>query len=291
MRIANHDDRLTLVVDGRGIDIETASGGRFSADVHAAYRRWDELLEWYAEQVDPGAGFELDPALLGPPSPLPAQVFAVGLNYPDHVAEGGYTRPEVPTIFTKFPTSITGPYGQVTLPGGNVDWEVELVAVIGRKIPVPIEPEHAWRFVAGLTAGQDISERITQHRPPTPQFSLGKSFAGFGPLGPVLVTPDEFADPDDLELTCSLNGAVVQSARTSSAIFGVPEIISYLSGVVTMLPGDVIFTGTPHGVGRARRPPLFLKPGDVLESTVEHIGTMRHVFVAEADHLIQAGRG
>jgi 2,4-diketo-3-deoxy-L-fuconate hydrolase len=291
MRIANHDSRLTLVGggldSGHGLDVEELSANRFPADVHAAYERWDELRSWAAAlphlfgtlgTAGTAGGFTLDPALLGPPSPRPAQVFAVGLNYADHAAESGHPRPEAPMVFTKFPTSLTGPHGKIALPPGTVDWEVELVVVIGPRIAGPLEPADAWSHVAGLTVGQDLSERITQLRRPAPQFSLGKSFPGFGPLGPVLVTPDEFADPDDLALSCRLNGETVQSSRTSRMIFGVPELLSYLSRVVTLLPGDVVFTGTPEGVGQSREPPRFLRPGDVLESEIEGIGALRHTF-------------
>lgn len=280
MRIANYGSRLTLVDGGRGLDVEKLSESRFPADVHDAYEHWQELQAWAASLPEVPGGFTLDPALLGPPSPRPAQVFAIGLNYADHVAEGGHPQPEAPTVFTKFPTSLTGPYGEITLPPGTVDWEVELAVVIGRPTAGPLDPRDAWSSVAGLTVGLDLSERITQHRPPAPQFSLGKSFPGFGPLGPVLVTPDEFADPDDLALSCRLNGKTMQSSRTSRMIFGVPALLSYLAGIVTLLPGDVVFTGTPDGVGQARKPPLFLRPGDVLECEVEGIGALRHTFVA-----------
>lgn len=282
MKIVNYDGRATLVMGGHGLDVEQASAGRFGSDVQEMYRRWDELREWAAQssaQLAAMAGFELDEERLGAPSPRPAQVIAIGLNYADHAAEGGFALPETPAVFTKFPTSITGPYGDIVLPDGKVDWEVELVAVIGREADnVPVSA--AWSHVAGLTVGQDISERITQHRPPAPQFSLGKSFPGFGPMGPALVTPDEFEDPDDIALSSSVNGEQVQNSRTGQLIFSVPEIVSYVSGIMRLLPGDVIFTGTPAGVGKGRTPPRYLTSGDVLESTVEHIGTMRHRFVS-----------
>ncbi|MEH1124990.1 fumarylacetoacetate hydrolase family protein [Micromonospora sp. CPCC 206061] len=280
MRIANHDGRLTVLVAGRGIDVERASGGRFAADMSTVYGRWDEFRDWWSRQ-SPSAlmDFEVDPGLLRAPSPRPAQVFALGLNYAKHVAEGGLGGlPDAPVVFTKFPTSITGPYAEVILPKGNVDWEIELVAVVGRRTPGPVGVESGWEYVAGLTVGQDLSERIMQHRPPAPQFSLGKSFPGFAPLGPVLVTADEFDNPDDIALTCRLNGNTVQRDRTSSMIFAVPEIVAYLSGIVTLLPGDLIFTGTPEGVGRVRNPPVFIQPGDVLESEIENIGTIRQTF-------------
>ncbi len=139
----------------------------------------------------------------------------------------------------------------------------------------------AWEVVAGLTAGQDLSDRDIQWRPSsTPQFGLGKSLAGFAPLGPTLVTPDEYPDPDDIELACFLNEEEVQRSSTSQMLISIPEIISYLSGIVTLLPGDVIFTGTPSGIGMTRTPPRYLAPGDRLESFVQGVGTMSHTFTA-----------
>ena len=159
------------------------------------------------------------------------------------------------------------------LPSGSVDYEIELVAVIGR-FTERVRASAAWRHVAGLMIGQDLSDRVVQMRPPAPQFSLGKSFPGFGPTGPWLVSPDEFDDPDDLALTCKLNGEVVQASRTSDLIFSVGEIIERVSAITPMLPGDLVFTGTPAGVGIGRTPPLFLAADDVLESTIEGIGTI-----------------
>ena len=138
----------------------------------------------------------------------------------------------------------------------------------------------AWDYVAGLSVGQDISERILQMATTPPQFSLGKSYPGFGPVGPWLVTPDEFDNPEDLELGCLINGEQMQKARTSQLIFGVSELIEQLSRVTPLLPGDVIFTGTPSGVGLGRNPQRWLAPGDVLTSYIEGIGEMRHGFLA-----------
>jgi 2-keto-4-pentenoate hydratase/2-oxohepta-3-ene-1,7-dioic acid hydratase in catechol pathway len=184
------------------------------------------------------------------------------------------TVPEVPATFTKFPASLSGPFDEVELSGETVDWEVELVVVIGRKAD-RVSTDSAWDHVAGLTVGQDISDRTLQFAA-AGQFSLGKSYRGYGPMGPWLVTVDEFANPDDLELGCRLNGEEVQRDRTSDLIFTVPQLISTLSGVLALLPGDVIFTGTPAGVGIVRQPPKFLAPGDVLESWIEGIGTIRN---------------
>jgi 2-keto-4-pentenoate hydratase/2-oxohepta-3-ene-1,7-dioic acid hydratase in catechol pathway len=280
MRIANLNGRLCLIVDGGAVDVHAASGGQFAADPAAVYSRWPEFTAWAASAALP-APAPFAPGALGSPSPAPRQAFGIGLNYDDHAAESGFARPDAtPPVFTKFPSCITGGYGQIELPpDGHTDWEVELVAVIGvtaYRVPAAA----AWAYVAGLTIGQDISERITQLASSPPQFSMGKSFPGFGPVGPWLVTLDEFADADDLELSCSVNGEQMQKSRTSNLIFGVPALIEQLSRVTPLLPGDVIFTGTPSGVGMARTPPRWLAPGDVVTSYIEGIGEMRHTFVA-----------
>ncbi|MEW5625430.1 fumarylacetoacetate hydrolase family protein [Streptomyces hydrogenans] len=280
MRIANISGRLALVVDGRAVDVEKASGGRFSADPQAVYERWEEFRSWAAAAELP-AGTALDPAELGSPAPAPRQTLAIGLNYRDHAAESGFAVPEgLPPVFTKFVTSITGPVTEVKLPtGGDTDWEVELVAVIGRRAEGVHEAD-AWSHVAGLAVGQDISERVGQLTGPAPQFSLGKSHPGFAPIGPWLVTPDEFDDPDDLELRCAVNGEEVQKGRTRDLVLSVPALIARLSAVLPLLPGDVVFTGTPAGVGIGRDPRRFLAAGDVLVSSVEGIGELRQTFVA-----------
>jgi 2-keto-4-pentenoate hydratase/2-oxohepta-3-ene-1,7-dioic acid hydratase in catechol pathway len=203
----------------------------------------------------------------------------VALNYRAHAAESGNAAPSDPLLFAKFVSAFTGPVTEVALPPGEVDWECELVAVVSRSAR-RIGAGDAWSYVAGLTVGQDLSERVLQRSGPVPQFGLAKSHAGFAPTGPVLVTPDELTDPDDLELGCEVNGQTMQSARTSLMIFPVPALIAYLSTVVTLLPGDVIFTGTPSGVGMGRTPPVFLAPGDHLRSWVEGIGELHQRFVA-----------
>jgi 2-keto-4-pentenoate hydratase/2-oxohepta-3-ene-1,7-dioic acid hydratase in catechol pathway len=158
--------------------------------------------------------------------------------------------------------------------GGSTDWEVELVAVIGRRADRVAESD-AWAYVAGLTVGQDISDRKLQFAAGS-QFSMGKSRRGYGPIGPWVVTMDELDDPQDLALGCSVNGETMQDARTSDLIFDLPQLVAELSAVLPLLPGDVIFTGTPHGVGVARNPPRFLQPGDTLETWIEGIGTIRN---------------
>jgi 2-keto-4-pentenoate hydratase/2-oxohepta-3-ene-1,7-dioic acid hydratase in catechol pathway len=277
MRIANLAGRLTLIDGARAIDVAEASGGRFGPDVQPVYDRFEEFRGWAADAPLP-AGTGYDPASLGAPAPAPRQLFAIGLNYRAHASESGFAEPASPPVFTKFATSITGPYTQVELPAGHVDWEVELVAVLG-KHAYRVTEDDAWSHVAGLTVGQDISERTLQAAGPAPQFSLGKSFPGFTPMGPWLVTPDELANPDDLELSCAVDGEQVQKSRTSELIFPVPALIARLSAVLPLLPGDVIFTGTPAGVGMGRTPQRYLQPGEVLTSRIEGIGDLRQTFI------------
>ena len=279
MRFGNVGGRMQLVVGDGMVDVEAASAGRLPADPVAALDRWDALAEWAcsaAGALEPTA--PLAGAALLAPVPRPRQVFGVGLNYRLHVAEGARDVPEEPAVFTKFPSCIAGPTSEIPVGSETVDWEVELVVALGRaarRVPV----ERAWDHVAGLMVGQDISDRAVQRRPPA-QWSLAKSFSGFGPTGPFLVTVDDVPDRDDLELGCSVNGEEVQKARTSDLIFPVPELVSRLSHIVTLWPGDLIFTGTPSGVGYARTPPRFLHAGDLLTSYIEGIGELRNRCVA-----------
>jgi 2-keto-4-pentenoate hydratase/2-oxohepta-3-ene-1,7-dioic acid hydratase in catechol pathway len=280
MRIANLRQRLSLIAVDGAVDVQTASDGRFDADPAAVYARWREFTDWAASATLPAAE-PFAASDLGSPSPSPRQVYGIGLNYADHAAESGFAKPDAaPPVFTKFPSCIIGPQAPIALPaGGHTDWEVELVVIIG-VTAARVPASSAWDHVAGLAVGQDVSERILQLAATPPQFSLGKSYPGFGPVGPWLVTPDEFGNPDDLELSCAINGEEVQKGRTSDLIFGVGELIEQLSAVTPLLPGDVIFTGTPSGVGMGRSPQRFLAPGDVLTSYIEDIGEMRHTFVA-----------
>ena len=281
MKLANAHGRATLVVDGRGVDIERLSEGAFGPEIQSIYRQWDAFLAASAAfniaEAVKGAD-DLDEASLLSPAPSPRQVFAIGLNYRAHAEESGMTIPSVPATFTKFPASLAGPFADIERVGETVDWEVELVVVIGRDAYRVAETD-GWSHVAGLTVGQDISERTVQFAAGS-QFSLGKSFKGFGPMGPWLVTPDEFDNPDDIGLRCSLNGEVMQDSHTSDLIFNVPQLIAELSAILPLLAGDVIFTGTPAGVGVVRKPPRFLQVGDVLETTIDGIGTLRNHVIA-----------
>lgn len=273
MRIANLRGRLVLITATGAVDVEEASQGRFGHDPSAVYRDWQDFVAWSASATLP-AGRPFDESSLGAPVSEPGQVFAIGLNYRGHAAEGGVDVPLEPPVFTKFRTSLTGPYGDLELPTGTVDWEAELVAVIGREAR-HVAAVDAWEYVAGLTLGQDYSERTRQLVPPAPQFSLAKSFPGFSPIGPVVVTLDEFSDPADLEIGCAINGEQVQKARTSDLIFSIPVLIERLSAVLPLQPGDLLFTGTPSGVGVARNPQRFLVAGDEVVTWAEGIGELR----------------
>jgi 2,4-diketo-3-deoxy-L-fuconate hydrolase len=272
MKLANHDGRAAIVLDDSIADVHDASGGRFGPDLTSVYDDWPAFVDLAAGVTTATA--PLVEANLRCPVPSPRQVFAIGLNYRSHAEESGMALPSVPATFTKFPASLSGPFDDIEIVGGTVDWEVELVAVIGTRAD-RVDEADAWSHVAGLTVGQDISDRTLQFAAGS-QFSLGKSRRGYGPMGPWLVTLDEVPDPDDLALGCSVDGETVQDARTSDLIFSVSRLVAELSAVLPLLPGDVLFTGTPSGIGATRQPPRFLQPGQVLETWIEGIGTIRN---------------
>jgi len=279
MRVGNLAGRATLFTADGAVDIGKASDGQFSSDPQELWSRWAEFRAWADTDAVVGVGGEqFDPDELEAPVPRPPQVFALALNYDGHVAEAGRERPSEPAVFTKFPSSLTGPYGEIALVSDSVDWEVELVVVVGRgghRIPVAEAAEH----IAGFTVGQDISDRRMQVAGSFPQFGMAKSHPGFSPVGPWVVTLDEFDDPFDLELGCAVDDVTVQDGRTADLIIGVRELIAYLSSVVTLLPGDLIFTGTPGGVGAGRTPPTYLHAGQVLRTWISGIGEMQHRLV------------
>ena len=281
MRLANLDGRAALVFETEdgilALDVETASKGEFDSDPQAVYSGWSAFANWAASVAPDGE--PVDRARLGPPVPRPRQVFAIGINYAEHAAESGYPAGSLPVTFTKFPSSLAGPDAQVELPPGSIDWEVELVVVIshgGRNL----NREDAWKHIAGLTIGQDLSEREGQNAGSKPQYSLAKSHAGFSPTGPWLVSTDEFPNPDDLAISSTLSGEVMQSSRTSKMIYTVSDLIFELSSVCELYPGDIIFSGTPAGVGNARTPKRFIGPDDDLLSEIEGIGHIHNTFRA-----------
>ena len=276
MRLFNLADRLSTFVDGAVVDVATASDNHFSPEPQRMFEDWQGLAEWGRSANARGAG-EVDLQQVHAPVPRPPQVFAIGLNYQAHAEEGVFSVPEEPTVFTKFPSCIVGPSHAVELPV-DTDWEIELVVAVSRHAH-RVSAADAMSFIAGYTIGQDLSDRVLQRKGPAPQWSLGKSRYGYGPTGPWLVTLDEFDDPLDLAIHDTLAGETLQDSRTSLLIFDIPVLIEYLSGLCPLMPGDLIFTGTPEGVGYARKPPRFLHPGDVLTSTIEGIGDLVTRFV------------
>jgi 2,4-diketo-3-deoxy-L-fuconate hydrolase len=258
---------------GRWFDASRVSDGVISADPMATWLQLDELHRVSGTIDDAESDGNLSNADVRPPIPSPRSVFAVGLNYQSHADEANMKLPNAPLIFTKFPSCLTGPNDPVILGGSTDDYEAELVVVIGRG-GRNIRHEDAWDHVGGLTVGQDISDRALQFAAEPAHFDLGKSRDTYGPIGPIVVSTDSFADAGDLLITCDVNGERRQDDRTSNLIFDVPTLISYLSGILTLSPGDVIFTGTPEGVGAASL--RFLADGDVITTTIEGIGTLQN---------------
>jgi len=278
MRIGNLAGRAILVRDGRFVDVERASGGAVPADPMAALAALDRL----AEITVPDDAPVLDETLLGPPVPRPSKIVAAALNYRKHAEEANLPIPERPALFARFPSALSGPAQEIALPPGRdqVDWEAEIVLAVGRRAR-HVSAADAWSYVAGVTAGQDVSDRAAQFEGPS-QFTMAKSHDTFAPTGPLLVTLDELGDPDDLGLRCRLNGETVQDGRSSDLIFSAGELIAAASAVCTLEPGDLLFTGTPAGVGWGMEPQRFLVPGDLLETELEGVGTLRNRCVAAA---------
>jgi 2-keto-4-pentenoate hydratase/2-oxohepta-3-ene-1,7-dioic acid hydratase in catechol pathway len=275
IRLANVQHRASLVIGEQVVDVERASNRRFPADPMGVLANWDAFVDWAAGVGPVAATGRLDETMLGPPVPHPSKVFAIGLNYKSHAQEAGLPLPAQPMVFTKFPNCLIGPRADVELSSEHVDWEVELVVVIGRRAR-RIAEERAHDYVAGYCAGQDISDRRLQFSDQPPQFSMGKSIDTFGPIGPAVVSLDAFSDVDDLALTCDVGGERMQSARTSDMVFGVAPLVAYLARFCTLEPGDIIFTGTPSGVGSVRQPRRYLKAGEEIVSTIEGVGTLRN---------------
>jgi 2-keto-4-pentenoate hydratase/2-oxohepta-3-ene-1,7-dioic acid hydratase in catechol pathway len=218
------------------------------------------------------------------PIPDPSKIVCIGLNYRNHAIEGGRPIPTEPVVFAKYPNTLVGPDSPIVLPklSQKVDYEAELVAVIGRRAK-QIEAAEAMSYVAGFTIGNDVSARDWQFRGEERQWTIGKTFDTFGPTGPFLVTLDEVPDPNNLAISLKLNGQVMQNSNTKEFIFPVPVLIAHLSKIMTLEPGDLIFTGTPPGVGSARKPPVWLKDGDDIEVEIEGLGVLRNPVTAEFD--------
>ena len=236
-------------------------------------RRWTNMFGHSAAKIR-------TPIRLGPPIVRPSKIVCIGLNYRDHATETGAAIPTEPIIFLKATSALTGPFDDVLTPraASKVDWEVELGVVINSRASYVTE-NHASDYIAGYVLANDISERSFQ-LDRGGQWVKGKSADGFAPLGPHFVTPDELGDPHNLKMWLSVNGETMQESTTANMIFGVPKIISYVSQFMTLLPGDVISTGTPAGVGLGREPQKFLQPGDVIETEIEGLGKQRQQVVA-----------
>ncbi len=234
--------------------------------------QWDAIADDCTKALA-GGGKDLNEVQLLAPIARPGKIFAIGLNYADHIAESGMETPKEQLWFTKAGTSINGPYDPILIPkvSQTVDYEAELVAIIG-KTGKNISEQDAAAHVFGYCVGNDVTERFWQHR--TPQWSLGKSFDTHAPIGPWITTADEIADPHNLNISCTVNGALRQNSNTRHLVFNIWQQISQLSQAMTLEPGDIIFTGTPGGVGAAMDPMMFLQDGDVVVTEIEHLGRL-----------------
>jgi 2-keto-4-pentenoate hydratase/2-oxohepta-3-ene-1,7-dioic acid hydratase in catechol pathway len=283
--------------------VQTSSGpravvksGDFCVDLHATdpafppsvrllLEAGSALLQKAARAADNAGAVRLPGAetRLLAPIPDPHKIVCVGLNYRDHAAESGAPIPKDPVLFSKYATALIGPEETIVLPSSSseVDFEAELVIVIGKK-GRHLKAQEAWSHVAGYTVGHDVSARDWQLKKDGKQWMVGKTFDTFAPTGPWIVTADEVPDPHNLAIKLRLNGKTMQDSNTRQMIFNVGEVVAYCSQVFTIEPGDLIFTGTPPGVGMARKPPVFLKPGDVTEVEVEKLGVLRNSVVQGA---------
>lgn len=274
--------RSVAVRDGKFLDLATADPDlpRSLKDI-LAMDGGLQRAAWAADKAQK-AGLSINGKLLAP-IPNPGKVVCIGLNYRDHAAESGMAPPPEPVVFSKFSTAVIGPDEAVRLPAvcEQVDYEAELVVVIGKR-GRKVSREQAMDYVAGYTNGNDVSARDWQLNKPGKQWLLGKTPDTFAPIGPHLVTADEVPEPGNLRIGLRLNGETMQNSSTKELIFSVPELIAYVTQIVTLEPGDLIFTGTPPGVGMARKPPVFLKPGDVCEVEIAGFGVLRNPFVADS---------
>ena len=271
--LANMNGRSALIRENGFFDLEAISDGAVSADPMEALTTPEALHDLSANLEAFAASGNVDDVVLGAPVPRPTNSFGIGLNYQTHVDEAAMETPDVPMVFAKLPSCITGPTSDVQMRSGECDYEGELVVVIGPG-GKDINEDQGWEHVVGLTVGQDFSDRGAQFMNTPAQFTLGKSMDSFGPTGPVLVSTDSFPDPADLELRTWVNGELRQQDRTSSLIFSIPKLIAFISRFVTLTTGDLIFTGTPEGVGF--RNGVFLTDGDVVRTSIEGIGTLEN---------------
>lgn len=279
MKLALFDDgsgaRTGIVVGDRIISTE------FPGMMTDLIARWDAVKSQLQEREKSRAGQKLSGVRLLAPIARPGKIFAIGLNYADHIAESKMETPKIQVWFTKAVTAINGPFDPVQIPKVSpfVDYEVELVVVIGKR-GKHISKQEAADHIFGYCVGNDVTERMWQHR--TPQWSLGKSFDTHAPIGPWITTVDEIANPHALGIRCVVNGETRQNSNTKNLVFDIFDQIEHLSQAMTLEEGDLVFTGTPGGVGAAMDPRQFLKPGDVVRCEIDGLGYIENRFEAEA---------
>ena len=270
-KLANVNGKSSLIFGESYYDINTISQGKISSDPSEVLDSLNDLHELSSNINNFEPTGLIENSLLGAPITNSRNCFAVGLNYKAHAEESGMEIPPFPMVFTKHTSCIVGPFNEIQMRSDIVDYEAELVVVIGKK-GKNITKDNAWEHVAGLTVGQDISDRAVQFHATPPQFNLGKSFDTFGPIGPFLVSPDLVTNKDAVQLQCYVNDELRQETSTDDLIFTVPDIISYISEFLTLNTGDLIFTGTPSGVGATQG--KLLKHGDIVTTSINEIGTI-----------------
>ena len=270
-RLANVDGRAVLVVGDGVYDVERASGGRLGPGAVAAIGASDLLHELSATLTDTRPDLLVGEVTFGPPIPDPPNIFGIGVNYRGHAAETGRALPAVPLVFAKVTSCLAGPTSTVELASDTTDYEAELVLVVGTTAR-NVAAADGWDVVAGVMAGQDVSDRGLQNAGQRPQFTLGKSHDTYGPTGPYVVSTDLLADRDALPIRCEVNGEERQRYTTASLLFDVRALIAYLSAQLTLRPGDLVFTGTPSGVGLPTG--NFLRSGDVVRTVIDGVGEL-----------------
>lgn len=277
--------KIAVFDDGAGARTGVVRGDTITPTGHAGtlvdlISRWDAVKDAVKRASETGPALALSKVKLHAPIARPGKIFAIGLNYADHIEESKMEKPQTQVWFTKAVTSINAPFDPIEIAKGSehVDYEVELVAVIGKR-GRSISKGAAASYVFGYCVGNDVSERLWQSR--TPQWSLGKSFDTHAPIGPWVTTADEVGDPHMLGLRCFVNGERRQNSNTKHLIFNVWDQIEHLSQAMTLEPGDLIFTGTPGGIGAAMNPRQFLKPGDVVRCEVDKLGAIEGTMSAQ----------
>ncbi len=277
-----------LVDDDHLVDLTAAGGGSIPSDMIAFLEGGQQLLDLAGRLLaatQDGDVLDVSSVHLLSPVPRPGKIIALARNYADHAAEGGAVPPDKPTIFAKFANTVVGPFDDIILPkvSEQVDYEAELVAVIGRRC-YQVDEAHALEYVGGYTIANDVSVRDYQRM--TTQFTLGKTFDTHCPMGPAILTADEVDDPQALHITTTIDGEVLQDADTSTMVFSVAHLIAFISAVMTLEPGDVILTGTPGGVGSWRTPQRWIRAGEHVRIDISRIGHIDNRAVPEEKRAV-----